>query len=108
MNNPIEEKIVMEIAKELGISPNLVQKIVKSQFEFVKVTMEKGEFETIKLPYFGKWHVKPYRLQKVNENYGTFYHRRKSSNNLPGTETSPSIQEDNQSGQGPIQEASSD
>ena len=95
---PEEERIIQEIAKELGISPSLVQKIVKTQFEFVKTVMEKGEFETVRLPYFGKFSVKPYRLQKVNENYGTFYHRRKSSNNKPGTETDPTIQEDNNKG----------
>jgi nucleoid DNA-binding protein len=88
---PAEERIIQEIAKELGISPSLAQKIIKTQFEFVKITMEKGEFETVRLPYFGKWTVKPYRLQKVNENYGTFYHRRKSSNNQTGTENGSSI-----------------
>lgn len=94
-----EERITQEIAKELGISPNLVQKIVKSQFEFVRKTMEKGEFETIRLAFFGKWMVKPYRLQKVNENYGTFYHRRKSSNTEAGVENGSSIQETNNEGQ---------
>lgn len=103
---PIEEKIIQEIAKELGISPNLVQKIVKSQFEFVKLKMEEGAFETVKLPYFGKFHVKPYRLQKVNENYGTFYYRRKSSDNQARTENDTPVQEDNNKGQGPIQENS--
>jgi nucleoid DNA-binding protein len=86
-----EERINQEIAKELGISPSLVQKMVRSQFEFVKTTMEKGEFETVRLPYFGKFMVKPYRLQKVNENYGAFYHRRKSGNNKAGAEVDPSI-----------------
>lgn len=92
---PEEERINQEIAKELGISPNLVQKIVRTQFEFVKYVMEKGEFETVRLPYFGKFMVKPYRLQKVNENYGTFYHRRKSNNNKAGTETNTPVQKDN-------------
>jgi nucleoid DNA-binding protein len=95
---PIEEKIIQEIAKELGISQNLAQKIVKTQFEFVKHTMEKGEFETVRLPYFGKFTVKPYRLQKVNENYGTFYHRRRSSSDQPGTEAGATVQEDNPKG----------
>ena len=86
---------MMEIAKELGISPSLVQKIVKSQFEFLRNTMEQGEFETVRLPFLGKFMVKPYRLQKVNENYGTFFYRRKSGDNKTGTETNPSIQENN-------------
>lgn len=94
----MEEKIYQEVARELGISRSLVQRIAQTQFEFVKLTMEKGEFETVKLPYFGKFTVKPYRLQKVNENYGTFYHRRKSSNNQTGTEADPPIQEDNNKG----------
>lgn len=102
----MEEKIIQEIAKELGISPNLVLKIVKSQFEFVKVTMEKGEFETVRLPYLGKFHVKPYRLQKINEIYGIVYHRRKSSNNQAGTPSNIPIQEDNNQGQRQIQEES--
>ena len=93
-----EEKIIQEIAKELGISPNLAQKIVRSQFEFVRIVMERGEFETVRLPYFGKFSVKPYRLQKVNENYGAFYHRRKSGSDKTGTKDDSSVQEDNNKG----------
>lgn len=88
---PEEERIHQEIAKELGVSPSLVQKMVRTQFEFVKTTMEKGEFETVRLPYFGKFMVKPYRLQKVNENYGAFFYRRKSGDNKPRTKDSTSV-----------------
>jgi nucleoid DNA-binding protein len=102
----LEEKIIQEVAKELGISQSIAQKIVRSQFQYVRKTMEKGEFETVKLPYFGKFHVKPYRLQKVNENYGTFYYRRKSGSDTTGTEISSSIQAIDSEGQGQTEESS--
>ncbi len=93
----MEETIIEEISKELGISKELVNKIKRSQFKYVSDIMIKGEFETVKLPYFGKFTVKPYRLQKLNENYGTFYTRRQSSDNTTGVEINSIIQEtDNQ------------
>jgi nucleoid DNA-binding protein len=63
----IEEKACQKVAKDLGIPVSTAKEIYNSQFQFVKKTMQKGEFETIKLPYFGKFQVKPYRLQKINE-----------------------------------------
>ncbi len=66
---PIMKKIYQEIANELQISPGLVEKIVNSQFKFVKDTMATGEknrpetFKTIQLTHLGKFAVRQKKLE---------------------------------------------
>ncbi len=63
------KKIYQEIANELQISPGLVEKIVNSQFKFVKDTMATGEknrpetFKTIQLTHLGKFAVRQKKLE---------------------------------------------
>ena len=63
------KKVYQEIAKELEISPGLVEKIVNSQFKFVKDTMATGEknrpetFKTIQLTHLGKFAVRKKKIE---------------------------------------------
>lgn len=56
------ERIVEEIAQELGISKTQVQDIVSSQFEFTTRIMRMNTMEGVILPYLGKIKVKPERI----------------------------------------------
>ena len=60
--------IIKQLAVRYNLSEELVNKIVRSQFEFVKDTMEVGELESVHLHYLGKFAIKPNRLKKLLEN----------------------------------------
>lgn len=49
------------------VDPEVVEKIIRSQFLFVKDTMEHGEYETIMLAKLGKFACKTFRIQKLHE-----------------------------------------
>jgi len=56
-----------EIAQELGATHSEVYNIVESQFTYVKKVMEHGAFETVRLPYLGKFTVNAKRVQLLND-----------------------------------------
>ena len=58
---PIESKL----ADFHSISVEEVRKVWKSQFALVEQVMKKGDFEAIRLPYFGRFYVKPGRVEKL-------------------------------------------
>lgn len=64
--------IIGDISKELTIkydlSEELIEKVIRSQFEFIKDTMEEGEFKSVHLHYLGKFCVKPKRLETLLNN----------------------------------------
>jgi len=62
-----EKEISKEIATKLKIPYEEVLSVYKSSIAYVIHVMKHSGFDTIKLPYFGKFGVKPYRLQKYNE-----------------------------------------
>jgi len=72
MQTEIKE-IIKKIAKETGISTEVVQKIVLSQWHLVAKTMKDSvigdddSFKNISLPHFGKFAVKPGRLVFLRE-----------------------------------------
>lgn len=60
-------KLVYELAKELDMNVDTIEKIVRSEFEFVKETMESGKMESVLLHHFGRFQVKPGRLKYLNK-----------------------------------------
>ena len=64
------QKVVQKIAKEQGISIDIVTKIVNSQFKFVKDTMALGEknrpetFKTIQVTHLGKFAVRKKKIEQ--------------------------------------------
>jgi len=82
--NKLKKEIYKEIAKELGMSLAEVSNIAESQYLFIKQIMQRGGFEQVRLPYLGKFHVKPYRAQQLNQSRGTVQRRKLSSNNRSG------------------------
>ena len=76
--NKFKHGIYKEMSSEDGGSIQEIDSIVESALEFTKKTIEKGEFSQVRLPYFGKFHVNPIRLQKLNHEV---LQRRKPSNN---------------------------
>jgi len=62
----IMHEIILEIVEEDGGTYEEVAEVVMSQFGFLRKHMEKGAFSTVRLPYLGKFYVKPGRLSKLN------------------------------------------
>ena len=64
----VDEKILSKrISKEIGMPYEQVISIARSCIGYVVHVMKHSGFETVHLPYFGKFTVKPYRLQLYNE-----------------------------------------
>lgn len=67
---PIDrDKLYEEIATKLGIPKEKVEEVVDHEFRFVKKVMERGEFNSVRLPRFGIFEVNEKRLKNV-ERYG--------------------------------------
>jgi nucleoid DNA-binding protein len=64
--NKIKDKLCKEVADEYGTSLEEVRSIVDSQFTFLRKTIEHGAFDSVRIPLFGRFHVNPYRLHKLN------------------------------------------
>ena len=53
------EDFIRQLAAKYELSEDIIEKIVRSEFNFVKDTMEEGSFESVHLHYFGKFACKP-------------------------------------------------
>lgn len=58
------DKIYKILADKYKLDSEVIEKIVRSEFLFVKDTIEQGELESVHLHHLGKWGVKP-RYSKV-------------------------------------------
>lgn len=68
MNEPLfQHGICKQLAQKYNISEEEVKDIVYHQFKFINKTMTKGEFKSVRLPYWGKFDVHPTRLKKIKE-----------------------------------------
>jgi uncharacterized protein (UPF0128 family) len=67
MLNSLNKSICLEVSKELKIPYEQVIDIVESSSLYIKHVMENSGFETVHLPYFGKFKVNPNRLKYYNE-----------------------------------------
>jgi len=63
-------EIYKDIANDLGIPKDKVEEVVRHEFKFVKKVMEKGNFNSVRLPRFGIFEVNEKRLKNMKANYG--------------------------------------
>jgi len=62
-----DKKIIIQIlATKYNLPLKKVEAIVNSQFKFVEKVMKEGNFDSIRLPYFGKFSVNPNRVKHIN------------------------------------------
>jgi len=64
--NILKEKLFKKLAEEYGTTVDEVRSIVESQFVFLRKVVEAGAFNSVRIPMFGRFHVNPYRLHKLN------------------------------------------
>lgn len=69
MARRVDTKLIeAEIANTFGVSIEQVHLAQKSQFDTVAKVMKDGNFDSIRLRFFGRFHVLPGRLEKIREN----------------------------------------
>ena len=63
-----DKKIIIQIlATKYNLPLNKIEEIVNHQFKFVSNIMKKGNFDSVRLPYFGKFSVNPKRVEYINK-----------------------------------------
>jgi len=64
----MKEKIaIQKLASEHNLPLQKVEEAVYFQFKYVADVIKKGKFESIRLPFLGKFHVNERRLTYLNE-----------------------------------------
>ena len=68
----LDKKIIIQkIASKYNLPLQIIDKMVTHQFKFVSKIIKEGNFDSIRLPYFGKFHVNKNRLKYIKEKSGT-------------------------------------
>ncbi len=62
-----EKVIIQKLATKYNLPLQKVEEIVYYQFKYVVNIMKKGDFATIRLPYFGAFSAKSERIAHLNE-----------------------------------------
>ena len=58
--------ILYKLANKYNLPIQTIEKIVNSQFKFVNKVMKEGKFESVRLPYLGRWSVNKNRVKHIN------------------------------------------
>jgi nucleoid DNA-binding protein len=62
-----KKDIIYSLANKYELSIDIIERVVTYQFKFVTDIMAKGKFETIRLPYFGKFSVNKNRVNYITK-----------------------------------------
>mgnify|MGYP003114649433 CR=1 FL=1 len=62
-----KEDLIYSLANKYDLPLKKVKEIVEYQFKFVEKIMKKGDFDSIRLPYFGKFTVNPNRVKHITK-----------------------------------------
>jgi len=60
--------IIQKLATKYSLSFKKVEEAVYFQFKYVSKVFKEKEFEAVRLPYLGKFHVVPGRLKYLQKN----------------------------------------
>ena len=72
-----KKTIIQQLATKYNLPLQTVEQIINYQFKFVSDVIKQGNFQSIRLPYFGKFHVNKNRLKYIQEKSGTTNDKRK-------------------------------
>jgi nucleoid DNA-binding protein len=59
--------IIYFLANKYDLPLSKIEQIINHQFKYIEKIMKEGKFETIRLPYFGKFSVNPKRVEYINK-----------------------------------------
>lgn len=69
------EDLIPIVSTRLNIDEEIVEKVIRSQFKFVKDVIESGNKESIHLAYLGKFAIKPNRLDYLPKDFDKDIHK---------------------------------
>lgn len=55
------------LATKYNLPISKIEEAVYYQFKYTSKVIREGKFESVRLPYLGKFHVNPGRLKHLNE-----------------------------------------
>ena len=61
------DNIVKILAAKYNLDTEIVERVIRSEFEFVKETMEAGEFQSVRLQYLGCFAAKENRVLRLTD-----------------------------------------
>ena len=61
-----KKEVIQILATKYNLPLEKVEKIVNSQFKYVAKIMSEGNFDSIRLPYFGRFYSKKERRDNIN------------------------------------------
>lgn len=64
---PKKEEIIKDLAEKYKISTQEVERAAMSQFKFAKQMMEKDNFPSIRLPFFGIFRASKKKLNHIKK-----------------------------------------
>jgi len=62
-----KKEIIYFLANKYDLPIKTIEDIIDVQFKFVGNIMRRGHFDTIRLPYFGKFTVNKNRVKHINK-----------------------------------------
>tara|TARA_R100000152_G_C6736057_1_gene160246 strand:- start:154 stop:369 length:216 start_codon:yes stop_codon:yes gene_type:complete len=60
-------EIIYKLSNKYNLPAKVIREIVSSQFKFTAMIMSSGNFDTVRLPYLGKFTVNPNRVKHINK-----------------------------------------
>lgn len=62
-----KSEIIYKLSNKYNLPAKTIKEIIASQFKFTSMIMSSGGFDTIRLPYLGKFTVNPNRVKHINK-----------------------------------------
>jgi nucleoid DNA-binding protein len=62
-----KELIIYKLANKYNLPIKKIQEITNYQFKYVSNILKEGNFDSIRLPYFGKFSANKYRIKYIQE-----------------------------------------
>jgi nucleoid DNA-binding protein len=62
-----KQNLIQKIATKHNLPLSKVEEIINYQFKFVARTIKKGDFQAVRLPYFGKFSAKKERIKHIQD-----------------------------------------
>lgn len=59
--------ILQKLATKYNLPIQKIEEAVLYQFKYISSTIKQGDFESVRLPYLGKFHVLPGRLKHLRD-----------------------------------------
>ena len=64
-NDRVLRRIISQIALKYDLKHSLVADLINEQFNYVHKIIARGEFETVRMPYLGKFKASLWAIQRV-------------------------------------------